>query len=226
MPPPVVPPPPPERRALGRAAVLAVGANLLACSFTVLLLSGALPGGGDVAARARALDELGLLFRIGWMTWVPASLSFLVFLVAWARAVRPGGLAGAAVPLATVAVACDLLAETFYGFALPRALAAANPVAATALVDAALLEWIGLPANLGYAGAFLLLALRSHRRRALPAGLVAGLAPFLAASLAGAAGTLAGSRGLLMGALWAYFPAILLWWVALARWCATVDPRA
>lgn len=222
-PPRVIPPAPPDTRALGRAAWGALAANLLACLATLAIL-GALPGSA-LEVRRQALASGALGFRLAWLSWVPASLSYLVFLAAWSRAARPGGLAAAALPLGTVAVALDVLAEVAYAFALPRALAAGS-AGAVELVDQGLLFLVSVPANSLYALAFLLLALRCWRSRRLPRPLLLGLAPLLTLAAATTAAGLA-ERGDLVRALVApWFLAMMAWWVALGRWCAAAgDPR-
>lgn len=220
----VVPPPPPELRALRRATLAAVALTLLALGST-LALSGVLPGGA-LGSRLEAMEALGAVrFRVLWMLWVPASLSFLVFLNAWARAVRPGGLAASALPLGTVAVTLDVLGEVFYAWALPGALVAGAPWQVT-VVDRVMWVLVAVPANGLYAAAFALLAARSWRAGRLPRGLLLGLAPFLALAVVTLLAALTGRDGWLGTLAGPWFLAVIAWWLALARWTTTVGVRA
>lgn len=220
----VVPPPPAELRALRRAALGALAANLIALGVTGAL-AGVMPG-PDLEARRQAMAELGAVpFRALWLLWAPASLSYLVFLGAWSRAVRPGGLAASALPLGTVAAALDVLAEVLYAWALPWALLEGS-AAQVAAADQAMWALITVPANGLYALAFALLAARSWRAQRLPRGLVLGLAPFLGLAALTLLAGVAGRHDLLAPVVGPWFLAIVAWWAALARWTTTVGVRA
>jgi hypothetical protein len=220
----VVPPAPAEVRALRRAALVGVAANVLALGVTAYL--GDVMPGPDLAARREAMHALGEVpFRVLWLLWAPASLSYLIFLAAWNRAVRPGGLAASAVPLGTAAATLDVLSEVLYAWALPSALLTGT-AEQVAIADQAMWVLITVPANALYATAFALLAGRSWRSGRLPRGLLLGLLPFLGLALLTLGAGVAGRYDLAGVLVGPWFLAIVAWWVALARWTRQVGVRA
>lgn len=219
----VVPPPPAELRALRRAALGAAAANLLALGVAATLC-GVLPG-SEIEARRLALAHLGTVpFRLLWLLRVPASLSTLVFLAAWSRAVRPGGLAASAVPIGTVALALEVLGTALYAWGLPWALLG-DCLDLVPAIDLGMRVLTTVPATGLYGAAFLLLAARSWRARRLSRRVLLGLVPALAIAALGLTAGVAGcqeSASNLTG-LWGL--ALVAWWLALARWTTSVGVR-
>jgi hypothetical protein len=201
-----------------------VAANVLALGATAYL-AGVLPGPG-LPARRQALAALGEVpFRILWLLWAPASLSYLVFLGAWSRAVRPGGLAAAALPLGTMAATFGVLGEVAYAWALPEALLTGTPDQ-VALADRAMWVLVAVPANALYATALALLAGRSWRVGRLPRSLVLGLLPFLGVAALTLGAGVTGRYDLLGDLVAPWVACVVAWWVALARWTRQVGVRA
>lgn len=96
------------------APFLCASLNLLAALAVPLVLSPGMETVADGEARAAYIGEHAALWRAGWGIWVVAALSLLGFYSWWAARVASRSLGLAALGLAIVGIAGDLLAESLY----------------------------------------------------------------------------------------------------------------
>jgi small multidrug resistance pump len=112
------------QRLRAAAPFACAGLNALAALVLALVLRPGTAAGGDLASRAAWIGLNLPAWRLGWLLWMAAAVSLLGFYAWWgARLPRPG-LARAAVAIALVGLASDLLVESLYVGWLPERLAA------------------------------------------------------------------------------------------------------
>ena len=98
-----------------------------ACALVNFIAAGALliflrPGVavGDLDARMSYVAQNGLVWRLGWGTWIAAALTLVAFYAWWGARIARWRLAVAAVGIAALGIACDLTAESLFIGWLPH----------------------------------------------------------------------------------------------------------
>ena len=91
-----------------------------------------LPVGDDLATRLAYINANLTLWQWGWLSWMAAALSLLLFAVMLSTELQPGAARHYGVLLVALGMAPDLMAETLYAFVMPQ----------VAVTDIALLQFI------------------------------------------------------------------------------------
>jgi hypothetical protein len=99
----------------------------LACALVNFIAAGALllvlrPGvtAGELGAGAAYVTQNGLVWRLGWGTWIAAAMTLVAFYGWWGSRIDRSRLAVAAFAIATVGIACDITAESLFIGWLPK----------------------------------------------------------------------------------------------------------
>ncbi len=220
-----------------RLAWMCLAVHVIAIAAMLLVVIHGLPP-GDLSARRAFVATHAVSWGLGWLVWAFATLTLLLFFMAWADTLPHKGWALAAVGIAFVGGLVDWVNETIWVFLAPTwaAHAVAEPFYANmyALWDRAYVVLsIGL-ANLLYTLGGLLLTLITLRTKNFPRWLAGWSALVWGFSLAltyvGFAGTDEGIAPVSAGIFALFLPWLALmghgWLVGVRPGATTADLRA
>ncbi len=107
-----------------------------ACALVNFIAAGALlvilrPGltVGDLGARTGYVTQNGLVWRLGWGTWIAAALTLVAFYAWWGSRIARSRLGLVVIAIAALGIACDITAESLFIGWLPRDFEAISRIA-------------------------------------------------------------------------------------------------
>ena len=107
------------RRLRALAPLACAIVNFIAAGALLLVLRSGVTA-SDPGAGAAYVGQNGLIWRLGWGTWIGAALTLVAFYAWWGSRIERWRLAIGAFVIATVGIACDITAESLFIGWLPK----------------------------------------------------------------------------------------------------------